>query len=159
MIRQATQDDTPALVALGRDMHAESNYASIDYCPEHVARFLAWLRDSEHGLVAVAVEGDTVIGYLLGLAVPAWFGNGKDLIAEELGLYVRPSARRAGVALELARAYKDWGLALGARQLRAGSSAGEAGHAAGRLYEGLGFDYTGGCFLYDVTLQPQRDAA
>lgn len=154
MIREATHDDVDAMVALGVHMHKESNFAPITYSHEHAAKMCHMLIDSQNGFIAVSEHDGAVTGFMLAMAYPAWFGNGRDLIAADLVLYVEPSRRRGASAIMLATAFKDWALTRGVRQVRAGTAAGPAGQAANAIYEHLGFQAAGQCFVLDARTEP-----
>jgi GNAT superfamily N-acetyltransferase len=150
MIREATHDDVDSIVELGVSMHRESNFAPIQYCPENTAQSIHGLIESDRGFVAVSVHDGSVSGFIIAVAFPAWFGNGRDLIASDMVLYVMPERRRGTSAVFLASAFKDWALARGVRQVRAGTAAGPAGQAANAIYDHLGFKQAGQCFVLDA---------
>lgn len=154
MIRDATHDDVEAMAVLGAHMHAESNFAPIRYSSEHAARMCHNLIDSANGFVAVSEHDGALTGFMLAMAYPAWFGNGHDLIAADLVLYVEPERRRGASAIMLATAFKNWALARGVRQVRAGTAAGPAGQGANAIYEHLDFKPAGQCFVLDARSEP-----
>jgi GNAT superfamily N-acetyltransferase len=127
-----------------------SNWASRSYCPRNTAATIHTVIDCNCGFAAVSEHDGAVSGFMIAMAYPAWFGNGRDLIASDMVLYVAPVRRRGAAAVLLATAFKDWALARGVRQVRAGTAAGPAGQAANAIYAHLGFQQAGQCFVLDA---------
>lgn len=149
MIRTATHADVDAMVELGAAMHRESNYAPLHFNRQRTANFVHWLIDNPDCFVVVGERDNEVMAYLLAMASPAWFGDGIQKIASDLGLYVRPENRRGATAIQLVQAYRQWGLKRGYAQIRAGTSAGQQGQSANAIYEHFGFQRAGHCFVLD----------
>lgn len=147
MIRPATHDDIPALVEMGRAMHGESNYEVIEFDEKQTAEFIHWVLAQDNGFCAVAERDGELIGYAAGFATPQWFGAKDKLTAQDYGLYVKPSYRRGATAILLATAYRDWAIALGCVQVRAGTAAGTHAQGANAIYEHLGFQRAGYLFV------------
>lgn len=151
MIRPATHIDLNQLMVLGAAMHRESNYAPIQYDARRAAAFIGALIENPDGFAYVSEHDARVTGFMFALAWPAWFGNGREKIASDLVLYVEPHSRHSAAAILLATAFKDWALRMpGMRQLRPGTAAGAAGQAANAIYEFLGFEAAGKCFVLDT---------
>ena len=71
MIRNATRDDIPRLVELGRMMHMESpRFRRFKYLSGQVSSMCEYLIDNECGLVLVAQHADGIIGGLMAMAMP-----------------------------------------------------------------------------------------
>ena len=149
MIRLANHDDVDAIVALGANMHHESNFSPIPYHARRTAEFIHQLISMEDGF-AVVSDRDGVVGFMLGIAYPAWFGNGQDKVASDLVLYVRPENRKGASAVLLAQAFRDWAVVRCVLQARVGTAAGAEGQGANAIYEHLGFARAGLCFVLDL---------
>ena len=149
MIRPATHEDVDAIVELGASMHHESNFSPIAYHAGHTAEFIHRLIDSDDGFAVVA-DRDGVVGFMLGIAYPAWFGNGQDKVASDLVLYVRPENRKGTSAIFLAQAFRDWAVKSCVVQARVGTAVGAEGQGANAIYEHLGFARAGLCFVLDL---------
>jgi GNAT superfamily N-acetyltransferase len=110
MIRDATADDVPALVELGRVMHAES--ARFSRLAFSEARLDATLRIAieRHFARVIEVDGE-VIGGMVALLTPHWFSD--DLTACDLALFTHPRARGTSAAARLLKEYAAWAKASG----------------------------------------------
>lgn len=145
MLRLATMDDLPALCALGRLMHEESSFAPLDYDVECVKATIARLLDNgQLVLVATDATGE-VVGGVMGSVAQTWFG--RDMVANDLALFVHPAQRGGLLAARLMRAFVAWARLAGAKQVRLGVTTGS--EAAQRLYEGMGFRRCGAAFVME----------
>lgn len=159
MIRPATLVDVSALKTLAAAMHRESNFACVPFDAERFGLFVATLIGVDDAFAYVSERDGLVTGFMLGKSYPAWFGNGRDRIASDLVLYVDPDYRHSAAALLLASEFMEWARhAPDVLQVRAGTSAGRAGHAAHAIYEHLGFESAGASFVFDVGKWPQERA-
>lgn len=114
MLRDATRDDIPAIVALGALMHAESpHFRVLTWDGDKVARTVAHLIDSPHGLALVAEQGGEIVGGVLALAVEHW--GSPDLVACDLALFIRPQSRGGMAGARLLDAYRRWADGLGCK--------------------------------------------
>lgn len=146
MIRKATHGDVSEMVEMAQAMHAESNYSVLSFDPETCARVIHAIIDSEDGF-AVVSHRDELVGAMLAHASPAWFGVPHQKVANDYGLYVKPAHRRGASGIQLVTAFREWIFEKGFLQARAGTAAGPAGQGANAIYEGLGFQRSGYCFV------------
>lgn len=153
MIRPAKHEDVTEMVQLGLQMHQESNFAPVPYDVSRTEAFVHALVDDNDGFVFVSERDGALNGFMLGMAYPAWWGNGTDKIAVDLVLYVEPGSRHSTAALFMAAAFTRWAKHKDVRQIRVGTAAGKAGQSANAIYEYLGFKPTGKCFLMDMSMQ------
>lgn len=142
-LRVATSADFPAMMELGREMHAQSNFAPMHFDPEKIAATAQGLLDESQFVVVAEADGE-IVGYMLGMILPSWFG--RDYVANDLNLYVRP--KHAMTAVKLIRAFVAWARMAGAKQIRPGVSTGS--EAAQRLYEAYGFEPAGKAYVLNV---------
>lgn len=112
MIRVATLDDVPALVALGAAMHAESpRFSRLRFSGERLA---ATLRAAVQGHFSRVVEIDgQIVGGLVALLTPHWFSD--DLMACDLALFMDPRFRGTMAPARLLREYGAWAVAHGSK--------------------------------------------
>ena len=91
-------------------------------------------------------------GGMLGYIAEYYFS--RELFAADLYLYVTPECRRSLasglVARRLFQGYRDWAIARGVREVRAGVSTGIMVQAAHRFYMGLGMTHIGGHYTLPV---------
>lgn len=111
MIRPATIDDLPRLLALSRAMHAESRYSVLSFSHDKVLDMLMLVM--QRGLVLVAERDGQIIGGFAGVVEPHWFSD--DLIATDLGLFVEPGKRGGFAAAALVGAFLEWAERRGAK--------------------------------------------
>lgn len=107
VIRSATRDDIPGvlkLVAKFKKERLESLPLSLNL--RDVAVTLVKLVDSGEGVVMVALEGDEVVGAIVGIAFPS-FLNSEAKILGELMWYVDSGHRDSGVGKKLLKAFED----------------------------------------------------
>jgi hypothetical protein len=91
LIRQATVDDIPALVAMGRDFHVRAGQDDLfEYVEDDCAESLAWMMslDIFVGLVAETTE---IVGMVGGMVSPVYF-NKAHMSGEELFWWVSDKA-------------------------------------------------------------------
>jgi GNAT superfamily N-acetyltransferase len=147
MIREATKDDIPRLVELGRVMHTEaSRLNKLRYVPGKVYVLLSSMVGAEHCFVRVVEEQGEVIGGLVAAVEPHWFST--DLLAYDLALFVRPDKRGGLAAARLVAQYKVWAKERGAVITQLGISTGVNLASTGALLERIGFKPSG--FLFDA---------
>ena len=144
-LRMATVADLPAICVLGRAMHQESTFAPMDYDIDCVKETIADLMEkSQLVLVAEDTNGE-VIGGILGKVTQTWFG--KDMVANELGLFIHPDHRGGMLAVKLIKTFVTWARMAGAKQIRPGVISGC--EVAELLYERLGFRRCGATFVME----------
>lgn len=121
MIRLATPDDVPALLALGERMHADSNFASLAWDAAKMSALIEQLIGMPGGFVRVYVADGEVRGGMLAMACPHWCSA--DLVATDLALYVEPDSRGGLGAARLLAAYVGWAQVKGAKMIQFGAVA------------------------------------
>jgi len=135
-IRQATEDEWQTLRRVRLDALLDAPYA-FGSTYERDAAFdeATWrsrLSNPENPTFFALIDGEVV-----GMD-GVWTNDGEtNLVA----MWVAPRARRAGVAAALTHAVIDWAAARGVRQVVLGVA--QNNDAARRLYEKLGFTFTG----------------
>jgi GNAT superfamily N-acetyltransferase len=97
-IRQATLDDVPRLVELGREFITSSRYRSaLRPNPDAMGMLAAKLIEAPHGLVLVSEAGGAVTG-MIGV-IATFHPMSGDSVMSEMFWYVTPVARGHGVRL------------------------------------------------------------
>ena len=148
MVRSATIDDVPVLVALGERMHAESpRFSRLAFDAGKVQALLASAVNAPHMLVLVAGRGSDIAGGFVGLIAEHWCS--RDLIATDLALFIDPAKRGGIYASRLVRAYLDWAEIKGAKVTQLGITTGVNTLATERLYEALGLARCGSIYEVD----------
>lgn len=144
-LRLATVNDLPDIVVLGRQLHEESTFASMDFDMEIVKETLTDLMNKNQFVVVAEDINGTVIGGMAGSVTQSWFGN--DLIANDLSLFVRKDHRGGLIAYRLIQYFVHWARLAGAKQIRPGVITGNENAEA--LYERLGFKRCGSTYLME----------
>ena len=146
IIRPATREDLPAMIALGAKMHAESVYAGFDYDTSKLVdlgmHYLA--HPNECSLLVCEDAHGRLLGMHAGYISEYYFG--RDLIASDLLLFVDPCKRGSLAAALLVRAFEEWAFAKGAKEVCPGSSTMVAPERTAKLYERLGYTVVGNLF-------------
>lgn len=141
MIRSATPNDIPALLALGAQMHAESpRFSRLRFSATRLESTLRLLLGSGQFLV-VAEDGRRVVGGMAAVAMPHWASD--DLVATDLALFVAPEARGGMVPARLIKAYTAWAHERGAVLVQAGITTGVNTETTAALYERMGLKRCG----------------
>jgi len=143
MIRPATPQDIPALLALGRAMHAESWYGYLPFDEQKLSGLLARLIGGE-GFVEVYETEGHVNGVMVGAISEMWFCRAG--IACDLALFVYPGRRGSIAACRLTQRFIEWARAHGAAEVCMAVSTGVRIQETGRLYEALGLTHVGGIY-------------
>jgi GNAT superfamily N-acetyltransferase len=116
-IRLATADDTPAVLALGVRMHAESRFRGHPMNADKT-------RAAVHALIANAAAGCVllaeharhgVVGMLAGYVTDYFFSDVR--VAQDKWFYVLPQHRGSSAALKLMIAFRRWAENRQAREL------------------------------------------
>lgn len=147
MVRAGTVDDIPALLVLGRAMHAESRFRTVRYVPERVEATLRAVLGGA-GCIFVAERAGEIVGGFVGLLVPYYFSDEK--CASDLAIFVRPDRRGGILAASLIHAYIDWAREQGVRHVEIGVSTGVHPEKTGALLERLGLKPQGGLYVMEL---------
>ena len=141
MIREPTEDDVPAMVELGRMMHAESPvFSRLTFDAERLSVTIRNVMLSPAGFARVS-GGDEITGAMLAMAVPHWCSS--DLVACDLALFVHPEFRGGTAAARMLMAYRDWAAGLGAKITNFGIMTGVQVDRTQTLCERLGWVRSG----------------
>ncbi len=121
VIRPAARRDLPAVVALWRTLQLASATFEPRLAPNPQAEawfsdFLSDQLDHSHAVVLVAMQGETVVGYVFGQIMqrPTVVSGDCGYVAD---LCVRDQSRGQGIGRALYSKIKDWFLAHGLRAI------------------------------------------
>ena len=143
LYRDATHDDLDALVEMARLMAAESpRFSRLVFSAEKLRTTLAGVIDSPTGFLVVAEEEDRLVGGLAAICAPHWMSD--DLVASDLGVFVRPDARGCAARVRaLVQRYVAWADQQGAVLVQLGISTGVSPDRTKSLYELAGMRFAG----------------
>ena len=135
MIREATLDDIPAIMEMGRSMAQESpRFARLEWSERKVAKLLRTMILAPAALVLVADEGGA---FFLGIATEHWMST--DKVAADYAIYVSPERRGSALASAMIDRYKAWAIEQGAKVITLGISTGVHPERTAVLFERKGF--------------------
>ena len=144
-IRPPVVEDIEALVEMGLRMHSEGAYAFLPYERDKVSRLVrSYVDDSVTQCGLVAEVDRTLVGMLGGYLTEYFFCS--EVVACDMVLFVDQPYRRGQAAVRLVRAFRDWALGRGARELCLAISTNVNVEDTGRFYERLGFTRVGGIY-------------
>lgn len=144
-LRMATVDDLPVIVMLGRVMHQESSFAPMNYDMDRVKGTISDLINKSQFVVVTEDTNGEVIGGMVGMVTQSWFG--RDMVANDLALFVAGDARGGMAAIKMMKAFVHWAKLAGAKQIRPGVTTGH--ERAEQLFERLGFARCGASFVME----------
>jgi GNAT superfamily N-acetyltransferase len=145
IIRNATKDDIPTMIAMGAAMHDETNYKDRNYSPEKLLHDGRYMVDHpDKFFLCVAEDDQGVIGMYVGFITEFYFGY--DTVAYDLLLYTRQNRRGSLAAARMIEAFTEWAFANGASEIRPGVSTGFQPERTAQLYERMGFESIGYIF-------------
>lgn len=134
-IRPAVRADIPAIVDLGRSMHAESRYSSMSFSPLKVAATFTHLIGGA-GCVFVADQDGEIVGGIAGCLGQPWYGV--EPVLSELALFLKLGRRGSMVAPRLVKAFVAYGKEKGCVLIQSGVVSGVEQERTEMLYQRLG---------------------
>jgi GNAT superfamily N-acetyltransferase len=145
IVRTLRREDIDRLVPMGRRMHGETAYSFLPFDEDKIRQLMGGIierPDAWCGLVAE--DCGKPVGMLGGYLTTYFFCDEK--LACDLILFVEPEWRGSSAAARLIRAFREWAVERGARELCLSVSTGACAGAIGRFYRGLGFAQVGGVY-------------
>lgn len=147
-IKLATEADLGTMLGLARQMHGESNYATLPFDDQVTTETLRAAVRSRLSGVWLAVDKEHTMGFISGQVTRAMFSQ--EVVAQDKVLFVRPEYRGRGVMVELVKAYCLWAAELGARRITISSSAGSEDEPFVRKLSARGFNRAGSVMYMEV---------
>ena len=145
-VREIRLDDGPALLDLGRAMHAESpNYRDFELDETKVEHWVKVCSTEAMFNGFVTHEGENMIGFIAGGVLPLPLTTGQYF--EDIGFYVRPGRRGTIAAIMLLQSIIPWAKVMGANGMRMGITTGTNVPQAQSFLEKMGFENIGPIML------------
>jgi GNAT superfamily N-acetyltransferase len=142
IVRPGRFEDLDELVEMGSRMHKEGAYSFLPYDHEKVRQLIAsYINDSETQCGLIAEENTRIVGMFAGYLIDYFFCN--ETIACDMVLYVDQPYRGSSAAVRLVRAFREWAIDRGAREICLSISTNIAQEKTGRFYEKLGLVHSG----------------
>ncbi|XTQ92554.1 N-acetyltransferase family protein [Xanthomonas sacchari] len=142
MIRQATEADIPAIVAMSRKFYATTSYT--EHAPMDEGTVEALIRQLMDSIMLVAEVDGQVVG-MVGLVVAPFMFNRDIRGAYEVVWWVEPSAQGSGVGKQLLAAVDDACLTRGVSLVVMVTLASSPPQASA-LYERTGYRHSETCY-------------
>lgn len=98
MIFQATQEDIPEIIRMGRLFWSQTPYSEIPFCPDSIAFTCQQMIDRR--LLLIATVKGTIAGAVGAMSSPL-YANRDVLVAAELFWWVEPEFRNSGIGKEM----------------------------------------------------------
>lgn len=156
-IRFATAQDIPALVALGKRMHAITRFNRFEYRGDRVAKALHDAIDKGAGrYVCLVAEdgGKQVVGALLAVLERQIFSE--LLTASVMHYDVLPEKRMGGYGVRLLKAFELWAANRRVAEIAFGINSGSEAENVGSFAKKMGFEKVGENFVKAVTWESSR---
>lgn len=151
-IRFATVEDIPALVVLGKSMHAITRFRSFRYDEEQVAQALRAALGQGKGryVCFIAEDGKTqIVGALLAVLERHIFTD--QITASVMHYDVLPERRMGGYGLRLMKAFEQWARNREVAEISFGVNSGDAHARIGSFARRIGFEAVGENFVKAMT--------
>ncbi len=143
--RRFNMSDMPEIIALGSQMHQESNYRDLNWDEEKIYKMAEeWFVNEDYCFADVAICENKIFAMYVGFISEYYFG--KDLVANDLLLFVDKSKRGGVAAIRLIKRFQEWAFSKGASEVRPATSTGVQTDDTKKLYEALGYDTVGFVF-------------
>ena len=141
-IRPAGHSDIPALIALGRQMHAESpRFARVKFDADKLCTQLVTMIESVWCMILVAEEEGQIVGTIGGGVTPYYFSN--ELHGYEHWVYVALSHRGSSVGARLVKEWDNLLVSEGIKESVLGISTEVDSERTKQFYERLGYRLAG----------------
>lgn len=98
--------------------------------------------------VFIAYVDDEPIGFLVGVATPAWHRQG--IVAEQKLCYVSPDRRGSTAAIRLFKAFERWARERGATQIFTGTANIRYAERTSKLLEKIGYARVGALHVKEI---------
>jgi GNAT superfamily N-acetyltransferase len=150
-IRFATVNDIPAMVALGKRMHAITRFRTMPYDEQRVARTLrvALEQGRDRYVCFLAEDGEgQIVGGLLAVLERHIFTD--QVTASVMQYEVLPEKRMGGYGVRLMKAFEQWARNRRVAEISFGINSGEGYAQVGAFARRIGFQPVGENFVKAV---------
>ena len=144
MIRNATVNDIPKMIEIGKNLASSTTYKSVNYSEERIEKTIRTL--IEHGFCVVAEKNGEIVGGMMGDVYTPWYSN--DRMGIDYTLYIEREHRNGLLAVKMIKKFEQWCISMGVKQIRPGIGTGDKNVI--RMYKALGYQSVGEWFLKEV---------
>ena len=97
MIRNATVNDIPKMIEIGKNLASSTTYKSVNYSEERIEKTIRTL--IEHGFCVVAEKNGEIVGGMMGDVYTPWYSN--DRMGIDYTLYIEREHRNGLLAVKM----------------------------------------------------------
>ncbi len=114
-IREATENDIPRIIEMGRSFFDASGYSGIiEFNAETAKTAIETIIIDNHAIILVAEGQERLIGMLAAILHPFYF-NINHLTGQELVWWIEPEYRTGTAGIRLIKAIEQWAKSNGAK--------------------------------------------
>lgn len=146
--RRAIQQDLPALLALSKEMHAETSFQTLSFSDSKTAAEIMSSILNPKMLFAVAEEKGKIVGMICAYLSAPYFSD--DLVVYDHVWYVGKEARGSMVGPRLLKHVTEWARLCGAKAVFVTLGSNVSQDRVGKLVERLGYGRLGGYYRKDI---------
>lgn len=149
MVREANELDLMRLMELGRAYAVEADHHdSLPYDDNFaVNSAINSLLHPDYCILVVESEGE-IVGFLWGAVSPLpWSPH---LIAFDQVLYIQPECRGMKLGIQLIKAYEEWAIGRGAKQVSISIASGITEEKTKQFYSNMGYHHVGTQYRKEV---------
>jgi ribosomal protein S18 acetylase RimI-like enzyme len=146
--REATSEDLPRIVALAKEMHAETSFRTLSFNEAKAATETLSSILNPGMLVVVAEDRGKIVGIIAVYLDRPYFSD--DLVVYDHIWYVSPEARGSLVGPRLLKIASEWARQCGAKAVFVTLGSDVSQDRVGKLVERLGYSRLGGYYRKDI---------
>jgi N-acetylglutamate synthase-like GNAT family acetyltransferase len=146
--RRALQGDLPALLALSKEMHAETSFQALSFSDSKTATEILSAILNPNMLFVVAEDRGTIIGMIAAYLDRPYFSE--DLVVYDHVWYVGKEGRGSMVGPRLLKCVSEWARLCGAKAVFVTLGSDVSQERVGKLVERLGYSRLGGYYRKDI---------
>lgn len=138
----SSMEDVERMIDLGREMHAESVFASMPYLEDKLRAFGRYYIDNPKAGVGVVAEDDNGVAAMMAMSVHERYFN-DERYAYDMLLYVRKDKRGGLAAARVLKDVEKWAKEQSIKEVMVGIFAGISNDTAQRFYSAMGYEPAG----------------
>lgn len=148
LYRRALPEDLSALLALAKEMHAETSFRTLSFSESKAAAEILSCILNPSMLVAVAEDRGKIVGIIAAYLDRPYFSE--DLVVYDHIWYVGKEDRGSMVGPRLLKHVAEWARLCGAKAVFVTLGSDVSQERVGKLVERLGYSRLGGYYRKDI---------
>lgn len=148
LYRRALPEDLSALLALAKEMHAETSFRTLSFSESKAAAEILSCILNPSMLVAVAEDRGKIVGIIAAYLDRPYFSE--DLVVYDHIWYVGKDGRGSMVGPRLLKHVAEWARLCGAKAVFVTLGSDVSQERVGKLVERLGYSRLGGYYRKDI---------